>query len=106
MLPPHWLCKYCGMIITDSGQEPNPCSYCSHSGFQYLGYEGDYDGIDVRAQIGVLFDPNKFSPEMNAHYWRGMSENEKFVHQRKIDELNDKIRARMEEMGYIGNLFD
>ena len=105
MLPPHWLCKHCGMIINDSGREPNPCTYCGHEGFQYLGFEGEYDGIDARAEIGVIFDPEKFTPEMKARYWGNMSGSERMEHQRKIDELADQVRKRMEEIGSLGDLF-
>jgi predicted nucleic acid-binding Zn-ribbon protein len=105
MLPPHWLCKYCGMIINDSGSEPSSCTYCGHEGFQYLGFEGEYDGIEARAQIGVIFDPEKFTPEMKDRYWRYMSAEERVEHQRKIDDLAEQVRQRMEENGYLGDLF-
>jgi hypothetical protein len=106
MLPPHWLCKYCGMIINDSGSEPHACSYCNHQGFQYLGYNGEYDGIEARAEIGVFFDPKKFTPDMQELYWKNLNEEERYKHQRQIDELAEKVKQRMEEKGYIGNLFD
>jgi hypothetical protein len=93
------------MIINDSGSEPSSCTYCGHQGFQYLGFEGEYDGVDARAEIGVIFDPEKFTPEMKDRYWRDMSLQERAEHQRKIDELADLVRQRMEETGNLGNLF-
>jgi hypothetical protein len=93
------------MIINDSGREPDNCTYCGHQGFQYLGFEGDYDGVEARAEIGVVFDPEKFTPEMKDRYWRFMSEGERVEHQKKIDELAERVRQRMEETGCLGNLF-
>lgn len=106
MLPPHWLCKYCGMIINDSGSEPHACTYCGHSGFQYLGYDGEYDRIGARAEIGVIFDPEKFTPDMKELYWRDLTDRERYEHQGRIDELAEAVRKRMEENGYIGSLFE
>ncbi|OPY33131.1 MAG: hypothetical protein A4E32_00805 [Methanomassiliicoccales archaeon PtaU1.Bin124] len=94
------------MIINDSGSEPRSCTYCGHEGFQYLGFEGEYDGIDARAEIGVIFDPEKFTPEMKDRYWRYMTGSERVEHQKKIDEMADLVRKRMEEIGCLGNLFE
>lgn len=105
MLPPHWLCRNCGIIINDSGREPNPCTYCGHSGFQYLGYEGEYDGIEARAEIGVVFDPEKFTPDMKELYWSKLTETERYEHQKQIDELAEEVKKRMEENGSFGSLF-
>ena len=98
MLPPHWLCKNCGIIITDSGSEPRFCSWCGHSEFADLGYQGDYDGIEARAEHGVFFDPSKFLPEMQKIYWEKFTGQQRLMHQREIDELNDRIR----EAGFSG----
>jgi hypothetical protein len=44
MKPPHWRCRSCGIIITDCGSAPSTCRFCQGtSGFDYIGYEGDYD---------------------------------------------------------------
>jgi hypothetical protein len=44
MKPPHWRCRGCGIIITDCGSAPSTCRFCqSTSGFDYMGYEGDYN---------------------------------------------------------------
>lgn len=44
MKPPHWRCRGCGIIITDCGSAPSVCRFCqSTAGFEYVGYEGDYD---------------------------------------------------------------
>lgn len=44
MKPPHWRCRGCGIIITDCGSAPSTCRFCqSTAGFEYVGYEGDYD---------------------------------------------------------------
>lgn len=98
MKPPHWLCKNCGIIINDSGREPNPCRWCNHEGFYYLGYEGEYNSINVRAEHNLIFDPTKFTPDMQHLYWGNMSEAEKLNHQSQIDELNKKIEQRKIEL--------
>ena len=104
MLPPHHLCLNCGIIITDSGSEPRMCTWCNGTSFIYIGYDGEYDGVEVRAENGVLFDPSKFSPEMKELYWRKLSASERLKHQQEIDELNEKIKESG-SFGLGGNLF-
>jgi hypothetical protein len=101
MRPPHWLCQNCGIIINDSGSQPRFCSYCGHSGFIYCGYEGEYDIVDIRAENRILFDPDKFTPEMTKIYWENFTEEEKWIHQRKIEELNEKIKVQNPSAGSL-----
>jgi hypothetical protein len=91
------LCNYCGIIILDSEREPNPCTYCNHTGFFYLGFEGEYDPIDVRAEHNVLFDPTKFTPVMQELYWKNLSSEKKQKHQKYIDNLAEQVRIRRKE---------
>ena len=104
MKPPHWLCKTCGIIINDSGSEPHSCTYCNNSGFIYCGYENDYDPVDIRAEHGISFNPDKFSSNMSNRFWEGMSSEEKVLYRQKIDEMNDKIKER-NPISDISNLF-
>lgn len=53
MKPPHFLCKNCGIIITDQGHEPNKCIYCGGTGFYDIGYEGEYDPDTIRQELHV-----------------------------------------------------
>lgn len=52
MKPPHWQCNHCGIVITDSGSEPKYCNYCKSKGlgFQYIGYEHEYDLKDIQTR--------------------------------------------------------
>ena len=55
MKPPHWRCRGCGIIITDCGSAPATCRFCqSTSGFEYMGYEGDYDLHKETEQYRIL----------------------------------------------------
>jgi hypothetical protein len=103
--PPHWLCRHCGIIINDSGSEPVRCSYCDHHGSIYLGFEDDYDPVDVRAMHNILFDPEKFSDNMKQQYFEGLSASEKQSLLARIAKQADQVKQRRQE-GYGGGLFD
>lgn len=47
MKPPHYLCKRCGSIIIDLGNEARDCVRCGGKSWHYLGHEGEYDIDDV-----------------------------------------------------------
>jgi hypothetical protein len=105
MKPPHWLCKHCGIIITDSGSEPVRCHYCEHQGFFYLGFEDEYDPIDVRAAHNIIYDPEKFSTDMKQRYWHGLSEEEKDTLQARIAVQAEQVKQRCLEE-YNGEIED
>ena len=98
MVPIHWICRYCGIIINDSNSEPSWCSYCENSDFICLGYDYEYDAIQSRADYSIYFDPTKFTPKMQKMYWEDYSPEEKIAHQKEIDEMNQKVRQLREDL--------
>jgi type II restriction/modification system DNA methylase subunit YeeA len=92
MKPPHWLCSNCGIIIKGQSHEPSVCSYCGSNGFLDIGYEGEYDRIQIRAKYKILFRPERFTPESQDQYWKNLTPEEKRYHQAQINELNDNIQ--------------
>jgi hypothetical protein len=94
MIPPDWLCKFCGTIIEAHGSEPRYCLNCDHHDFIYIGYKNEYDPINVRGKYGIFFNPDKFTPDMQTHYWKEVDRPEI---QRKINEMNKKIKIANEK---------
>lgn len=97
MNSPHWLCKNCGIIILNAGFEPNPCQYCNNIGFFYLGYEGEYDPIDVRARHNIIFNPSKFTTQMQEQYWTNIAPEEKEKFLQYIQRQAEQVRIRHQE---------
>ena len=63
MKPPHWKCRGCGIIILDCGSAPSTCRFCqSSSGFDYMGYEGDYDLHKETEMYRSLHQPTSEGP--------------------------------------------
>jgi hypothetical protein len=83
------------MIFNDSEHNPAFCSFCEHNEFVNLGYDGDFDEIEARAAYKVFFLPEKFTPRMREDYWTQMTAEEKVTQQKKIEELNEKIRKHL-----------
>ena len=91
MKPPHWRCRGCGIIITDCGSAPAICRFCqSASGFDYMGYEGDYDLHKETEQYRVLHGIEQPKGSLFSAHESGSEDSSGIQNLLKLKEKKDK----------------